>query len=314
MDHLLLNNHFPKPGEPEREGAIEIALLLGERIRSYTGGNSSLKDVTAADILSSIEFCLKAGRNRKPGTEVCRRASAGRNLREDFTVGLERVKKCYADTKKLYVKIATRKLPVPLDAYQDTLDHAMPDFFNSYDPDYFAQEIPCAIDYPLAFDDMSLQGIFYIRRYLETLELETEFCRCYPMEQVLDFLNGFQKKHGWEAMDAPLNLLGVLFEQQILSLLCGKECPDLWIEPFQIKVLNRDLSEKAPEDIHRMIARATAAMIRSLGLRNPGLEEYLKKYSAQLSCRLLEAAKHGDLSPMAVFLPRRPDPLPGGTE
>lgn len=244
--------------------------------------------------------------------EVCRQAHGGTNLREDFTVGLERVKKCFADTKKLYLGIVTRKLPVPLDAYQDTLEHAMPDFFNSYDPGFFAHEIPCGIDYPLAFDDMSLQGIFYIRRYLETLELETEFCRCFPMDQVLYFLNGFQKKHGWEAMDAPLNLLGILFEQQILSQLCGQECPGLWIEPSQIKALNRDLPEKAPGDIHQMIARATDAMIRSLGLRNPGLEDYLKKYSAQLSCRFLEAAKYGDLSPMAVILPRRRIPSPAG--
>lgn len=303
MEILPLKESLLVSCDPEGSETAEIACLLGERIRSYTGGNTSLKDVTAAGILSSIELCLKVGRRLKRGVEENCVAPTGTNLREDYAAGLDRVKKCFADTKKLYLEIVTMKLPVPLDAYQDTLDIAMPDFFNAYDAEYFAHETPCGIDYPLAFNDHSLQGVFYIRRYLETLKLETEFCRYFPEGQILDFLSCFQKKHGWEALDAPLNLLGILFDQQILSLLCGHGCPCLLIEPSRISTLNEALSEKAPEDLCRRIDKAADEMIGSLGLRNPRLLHYLQRYAAQLKIRLLEAARHGDLSLLTVTRP-----------
>jgi hypothetical protein len=303
MEILPLKESLLESYDPEGAEAAEIACLLGERIRSYTGGNASLKDVTATGILSSIELCLKVGRRLRRGVEENPVATPGTKLREDYAAGLEQVKKCFADTKKLYLEIVSVKLPVPLDAYLDTLDIAMPDFFNAYDAEYFAHETPCGIDYPLAFNDISLQGVFYIRRYLETLKLETEFCRCFPEGQILDFLSCFQKKHGWEALDAPLNLLGVLFDQQILSLLCGHGCPCLLIEPSRISALNKDLSGKAQEDLRRMISKAADEMMRSLGLRNPRLRHYLQRYGAQLNIRFQEAAKQGDLSLLAVTRP-----------
>ena len=53
-------------------------------------------------------------------------------------------------------------------------------FFARYNTYYFAHEIPCMIDYPLALPvDENLLGIEYIQEYLRRFVLETAFCRLF---------------------------------------------------------------------------------------------------------------------------------------
>lgn len=283
------------------ESQSDMALLLGERIRSYTSGNSSVKDETAIGILNSIYYCIKAysmtkgGRAEQPGNRHLP------DIRQTFEAGKDRVKACFIETQALYCGVAARKLCVPLAAYNETLDQALPEFFNTYDLEFFAHEIRCSMDYPLAFDVTGLEGVFYIRQYLERLRLEDTFCRCFPRDQILWTLSGFQKKHQLEALDAPANLFGILFDQQALSLLCGNGCPNLTLWPLQIEGLNEALFGKTPSEIRCMLAEADDQMIRAFEFQDPLLIQYIRKYEDQLAWRLLEAAAHGNISDMAFL-------------
>lgn len=58
-------------------------------------------------------------------------------------------------TKKLKIK-----LDVPVDAYQMTIDESLPVFMKHYDIIFEAQNTMASIDYPLAIDDIQLQGVF----------------------------------------------------------------------------------------------------------------------------------------------------------
>lgn len=283
------------------ESQSDLALLLGERIRRYTSGNSSVKDETATGILNSIYYCINAfsmtkeGRAAQPGNQYLA------DIRRTFEAGKDRVRACFIETQALYRGIAARKLCVPLAAYNETLDQALPEFFNTYDLEFFAHEIRCSMDYPLAFEVTGLEGVFYIRQYLESLRLEETFCRCFPRDQILWTLLGFQKKHQLEALDAPANLFGILFDQQALSLLCGNGCPDLTLWPLQIEGLNEALTGKTPSEIRWMLAKAGDQMIRAFEFQDPRLIQYIRKYEDQLAWRLLEAAAQGDISYMALM-------------
>jgi len=59
--------------------------------------------------------------------------------------------------------------------YNTTIDESSPIFLKKYNILFEAHNTMASIDYPLAVDDMSLQGVFYIRQYLERLHIESQF-------------------------------------------------------------------------------------------------------------------------------------------
>lgn len=54
------------------------------------------------------------------------------------------------------------KLDVPVDAYNLTIDESLPVFMNNYNIIFEAQNTMASIDYPLAIDNMQLQGVFIL--------------------------------------------------------------------------------------------------------------------------------------------------------
>ncbi|WP_169834292.1 DUF6179 domain-containing protein [Paenibacillus donghaensis] len=98
------------------------------------------------------------------------------------------VSKCFEETKQLYNEVKKNKLDVPVDAYNMTIDESLPVFMKKYGIIFDAHNTMASIDYPLAIDDMRLQGIFYIKQYLERLQMETKFCHFFSHEDLLDTL------------------------------------------------------------------------------------------------------------------------------
>ena len=45
-----------------------------------------------------------------------------------------------------------------------------------------------SIDYLLLFYDMSVKGVFYMKSYMETLLMETRFCRLFSDKEIQDLL------------------------------------------------------------------------------------------------------------------------------
>lgn len=51
---------------------------------------------------------------------------------------------------------------MPVDAYTLTIDESLPVFMNHYNVIFEAQNTMASIDYPLAIDNMELQGVFIL--------------------------------------------------------------------------------------------------------------------------------------------------------
>lgn len=52
-------------------------------------------------------------------------------------------------------------------------------FFKSYIVKFEAQDVPVSIDYPLALDDMDVKGIYYVKNYIESIDIENRFCNLF---------------------------------------------------------------------------------------------------------------------------------------
>ena len=68
-------------------------------------------------------------------------------------------------------------------AYNNTLLKEFGNFFDIYDMKFNAQDIKISVDYPLIFGDNDLNGLYYIKNYLEIIELENKFCNHFKSKE-----------------------------------------------------------------------------------------------------------------------------------
>lgn len=162
--------------EPERAAlAPKLWALLRRQALLFTMDDStSLPQETAERLYDSLSFTLTALVRARPD-------SRARLLREPDLCGLLRegqalLRERTARAQQLYAQALRTAPPLENRALLDTL-RGLGRFFKEYDSYYFAQEIPCDIDYPLAEPvPASLAGVDYLTAYLERLLLENDFC------------------------------------------------------------------------------------------------------------------------------------------
>ena len=148
-----------------------ILTLLRERTARYTMGDSTSVPVdTARRLLEGILYCLAlAERGSGPDTDSPLPTEQRR------LAGAEQAKKLARRAKFLHKEATRMQPPVVNRAFRDTLS-ALPAFFRAYNPDFFAQEIPCSFDYPLCQPvPDSLAGVEYILDYLRRWIIESSF-------------------------------------------------------------------------------------------------------------------------------------------
>jgi hypothetical protein len=168
----------------EETGAFQLQMmqLLSEEILRYNHQKSSSIRVEAAEsLLESMLYGVTAYLQTLPDPAAALRARSVRELRE---AGVALLKSYVEECKALLEEVRAARVPTDLIAYNDTIDRAIDEFFQTYDPEFAAQDTTALIDYPLYRDDMSVTGILYIRNYLTELKRENEFCAKYSKNYI----------------------------------------------------------------------------------------------------------------------------------
>ena len=154
--------------------AGEFLTLLAERTNRYTMGDStSVRLETAERLAGGILYCVELAQKAHP-------ALAERSLKARYEAGVLEAERQKRHGRMLLKQAESIRPPVENIGFRDTL-LALPAFFRAYDTAFFAQEIPCDIDYPLCHPvSESLQGAAYVCEYLRRLNVETAFLRRFP--------------------------------------------------------------------------------------------------------------------------------------
>ena len=159
--------YVPAPGE------ITEALysLLSAQCKSFTGGQSSSLSVeTVEALLSSICFSLSCFAN-KYGQNALLKIPPEKALEGARDILKKRIQLC----KTLYLTLL--RLPFQPDnvSYRDTVN-GMENFFKKYDYYFFADQIPCDIDYQLCLPvNENLWGVEFLTEYIKRLICESRF-------------------------------------------------------------------------------------------------------------------------------------------
>jgi hypothetical protein len=267
------------PDAPSYSENPEILyLLLEERIRRYTMGDSSSIPVdTARRLLESILYCLdvqiRAGKNALPDTAP---------MKARWQSGVDASKRIAKRARLLLLQAQRTPPPLTNTGYCDTLS-ALPAFFSNYDPDFFAQEIPCSFDYPLCQPvSEEVLGAEYMQDYLRRLLAESAFLRVFSAET----LRALYENYYIDYVDLLVNLYLPAAEMATLCALAGAPVRGLILTPEQLLSLNQRLLNASDAEAQAIIDEAAACALFELQLSGDLLEWYTKQTARDLLVRL----------------------------
>lgn len=149
--------------------------LLARQAERYTMGEStSLRRETAQALLESIGLSLEAHFREQ---RFSPRALLTEDPEELLRAAETTVRRQVERTRLLYSRACRCVLQEESFSLRETLN-SIGSFFRTYDPRFFAGEIPCDIDYQLSRPvDENLRGVWYLRAWLEQLVTEDAFLR-----------------------------------------------------------------------------------------------------------------------------------------
>lgn len=217
--------YVPAPGE------ITEALysLLSAQCKSFTGGQSSSLSVeTVEALLSSICFSLSCFAN-KYGQNALLEIPLEKALEGARDILKKRIQLC----KTLYLTLL--RLPFQPDnvSYRDTVN-GMENFFKKYDYYFFADQIPCDIDYQLCLPvSESLWGVEFLTEYIKRLICEGRFCGAFQRYEITALLANFGSRND----ELLINVFTPVLSNALGRVLLGHDISTLEVTPDGIEKL-----------------------------------------------------------------------------
>ena len=278
----------------------EIIFILRDLIMRYTKGeSSSVTNETAEKILNSIYYSIDAYTLSFKNPEDSIAVLKVKSIKEIYEKGVETVTSCVNDGKVLYKEISENRLKLPLQAYNLTID-SIADFFEKYGIVFDAHNTMADIDYPLVFDNMSIRGIFYIKQYLETLKVETEFCRYFNVEEIEKTLKNYGRVCGIDYITSLINIFEVVINNSIFSVMVGNKAECLVISQYQGEFLNRKFTSLTTDEIDFILEMAVERIIDDLKIENAVLIDYIHRYKTIFVPRVINAVENGSLHNIVI--------------
>ena len=127
-------------------------------------------------------------------------------------------------------------------AYNNTLLKEFGNFFDIYDMKFNAQDIKISVDYPLIFGDNDLNGLYYIKNYLEIIELENKFCNHFKSKEVEMLLDINARRYKLDYRDLLTNIFEIVINNTILSTIIDGEFKDFYIFEKEMDYLKSNLN------------------------------------------------------------------------
>lgn len=280
---------------------INIMELLKELIMRYTKGESTSVTVdTTERLLSSILYSIDFYLLGFDDTNEALINLKEKSIRKIYEQGLEQLRLCLADTKDLYLKIRKTRLKLDIEAYNATIDEAIPVFFEKYNIVFDAHMTMATIDYPLVFDDMRVRGITYIKNYLRNLEAETQYCRLFSDQDINKLLQSFGRMCRLNHRIELINIFELLLNNSIFSVMCGNSAKQLSITKEKLNALAENLRRTDSKSLKKLIDDAVAAIIDDFQIGDRFLIKYITRYKKQFEARIINALENNSLNSFAV--------------
>lgn len=296
----------------------QIMELVKKTILKYTGGDStSVRVETAERLLLSVLFCLDAHSRQARTPSSCLRFLREKGVGAAYEQGRQLIRQALAECRQRFEQMLENRWHTSLTAYNDTLDHGLPDFFTSYDLDFFTHEGMGGIDYPLAHDDLELEGVYYIRHYLNCLEIENAFCQCFKNHEVELLLHDYGDIYRIDYRDCLVNIFDLVLTNAVFCGLLGRAPGSLALDGADLRDLQARLSGHSPGVIRVLAGQVQRKLLAGLGMDRVEMLDYARRSEQPLVKRLHRALELEQLDKLAIApvrprQGRRVELVPGG--
>lgn len=279
----------------------QIILILKELIQQYTRGeSSSLRIDRAESLLCSIMYCIDAWCIGETSPYEAVEQLKTTELKEIYKKGVECVAAWFDETKGLFSEIRKNKLDVDIESYNLTISEVMPLFFEKYNVVFDSHNAIASIDYPLVFDDMSIQGVLYIKRYLEHFYIETLFCKYFREQDITRLLNNYGSLIKMNYKIELINIFELVINNAVFSVISGKIANDLIILPYDFEIISTKLKNLPDGRAGKFIESAVDKLLDILNITNPELTDYVDKYKPVLSSRIIKVLEDNSLDSLII--------------
>ena len=251
--------------------------LLRQQARLYAPDSTSLPAETAAALAESILLTLGADRN--PAVLL------SADLHAAFRQGQRRLSQKLTFSGHLLQAALASQPQVENRSLSDTLN-SLKSFSKRWDLRFFAQEIPCDIDYQLSQPvSEALRGVDYVNEWLRRLCLEQTFLDCFDPTLIRAVLE--------QSCPDYRNLLINLYEPVAVNALglamLGDDPRTLSIPASRRQKLETRLAALPEDALADTLSAGAKKLCDTLNIQSGALCRYLQETALSLIPRLLSA-------------------------
>ena len=254
---------------------MQILQLLDEKVYKYTGNDStSIRKEVMEEISNSnsytISIYLKTFRNSDEVIKVIKE----KGLKIAYQEGRKKIDKMLNVIRVMYFKVKQNKLNILNATYNDTLIGGIQGFLKIYDPDFKAQDMKITADYPM-YNDLigKLDGVEFIKEYLNSIYLENVFCKKFSEEKINYLLYGYSHYY----KELIINIFEIVLLEAIGCKLVKRDIQDLAISTDELNEIYAILKDKEKVEIKQEINKAYQEICEELLLDNEQLQKYIEK-------------------------------------
>ncbi|WP_290460062.1 DUF6179 domain-containing protein [Romboutsia ilealis] len=281
---------------------VQVSNILKDLIKKYTKGQSSSVTVyTAEKLIIAIWYTLDAYMLSFDKLDESIEAIKNENIEDMYIKGDKILKDDFNNTKNLYKSVIDNKLNTKLIAYNDTLTLGIKDFFKTYDIEFEPQDIPGSIDYPLAFDDCSIQGLYYIKNYLWNMYIENKICSYFKSNSVEKVMDFYGKAYKINYKDLLINIFELTLTNAVFSIMANNSSGCLYISNKQFKYLEEKLNVLNKYEVKKLIDLCIDKLIIDLNIESENEIEYIEKYKDNIISITTLAIKNNNLKNILVI-------------
>lgn len=251
--------------------------LLRRQARLYAPESSSLPAETAAALTESVLLTL--GADRDP------RVLLAPDLPEKFRQGQRRLAQKLEISRRLWQTAWATRPEAENRSLLDTLN-SLKHFPDRYDLRFFAQEIPCDIDYQLSQPvPETLRGVDYVNEWLRRLCLEQNFLDRFDPALVRAVLD----RSCPDYRGLLINLYEPIAVNSLGLVLLGDDPRSLTVSPPRRQRLESLFAGLPVPEQKRILDAGAAALCTALDIRSAALRSYVQATALALGPRLASA-------------------------
>ena len=280
---------------------IQILQLLDEIVYKYNGlDSSSIRKEVLKDISNSNNYTigvyLKTFRNPDEALKEIKQ----KGVKKAYQEGRKKIDRMLNIIRLMYIKVKQNKLNIENDTYNDTIIGGIQGFLKIYNPDFKAQDMRITADYPL-YNNLigKLDGVEFIKEYLNSLYLENLFCMKFFEEKIEYLLYGYS--HDYKELI--INIFEIVLLEVIACKLVNRDIQDLAISIFELNEIYELFKNKSNIEIKNTVIKAYQSVLCEIGLDSNEYKKYIEKNLDNITQMIINAVKQKTLD--KLFIPQK---------